>query len=87
MNKSTETGLQKLAAPAQRTLARVGINKLEDLARFAEGEITDLHGMGPNAMRQICQALAAKQLSFAKTTIPLLTSFSCRGRGSTDRII
>jgi hypothetical protein len=87
MNKSTQGDLQKLAAPAQRTLARVGINKLEDLARFAEGEIMDLHGMGPNAMRQICQALAAKQLSFAKTTIPLLTSISCRGRESTDRII
>jgi len=70
MNKGTETDLPKLAAPARRALASVGINKLEDVARFTEDEIMELHGMGPNAMRQICRALAAKQLSFAKTPIP-----------------
>lgn len=70
MDKSTETDLPKLAAPAERALASVGNNKLEDLAKFTEDEIMDLHGMGPNAMRQICQALAAKQISFAKTPIP-----------------
>ena len=71
MDKSTETDLPKLVAPARRALAGVGINKLQDLARFTEDEIMDLHGMGPNAMRQIRQALAAKQLSFAEIPLPL----------------
>ena len=67
MTTSAANDLPKLAAPAQRALASVGIEKLEDCAKFTEDEIMHLHGMGPNAMRQIRQALSAKQLSFAKS--------------------
>ena len=67
MNKSTATDLPKLAAPAQRALASVEIEKLEDCAKFTDDEIMHLHGMGPNAMRKIHEALSAKQLSFAKS--------------------
>ena len=42
MDKSTVTDLPRLAAPAERAFASVGINKLEDLARFTEDEIIDL---------------------------------------------
>src|SRR3954468_2230559 len=70
MDKSTGSDLPKLAAPAQRALASVGINKLEDLVSFTEDEIMELHDMGPNAMQQICQALAANQLAFAEIPIP-----------------
>jgi hypothetical protein len=67
MNKSTATDLPKLAAPAQMALARVGIERLEDCTKFTEDEIMHLHGMGPNALRQIRQALSTKQLFFAKS--------------------
>ena len=67
MNTSTATDLPKLAAPARRALASVGIETLDDCAKFTEDEISHLHGMGPKAMRQIRQALSAKQLSFANT--------------------
>jgi hypothetical protein len=65
MNESTASDLPKLAAPAHRALTSVGITKLEDFAKFTEDEIIELHGMGPNAMHKVREALAAKSLSFA----------------------
>lgn len=56
----------KLAGPAQRALAGAGITQLEDFTTRTEAEILALHGMGPNAMAAIRQALAAQNLSFAK---------------------
>ena len=67
MNERTSNDLPKLAAPAQRALANVGVQKLEDFAKFTEDEIMQLHGMGPNAMRKIREALAGRNLSFAKS--------------------
>jgi hypothetical protein len=60
-----ENGLPKLAAPAQRALASVGIERLEQLTKFTEAEIKQLHGMGPNALGKLRQALTEKGLSFA----------------------
>ena len=61
-----ETGLPKLASPAQRALTSAGIQRLEQLTKFTEAEIKQLHGMGPNALGKLRQALAEKGLSFAK---------------------
>jgi hypothetical protein len=55
----------KLAQPAQRALAGAGIQRLEQLTRFSAAEIKQLHGVGPNALAQLRQALHAKGLSFA----------------------
>jgi hypothetical protein len=55
----------KLSQPAQRALAGAGIKSLKQLTRFSEAEIKKLHGIGPNAMKQLHEALAAKGLSFA----------------------
>ncbi len=54
----------KLAAPARRALAGAGISRLEQLTRLSESEISQLHGIGPNAMKQLREALHAKGLSF-----------------------
>ena len=67
MNERAAHDLPKLAAPAQRALASAGIQKLDDIATFTEDEIMRRHGMGPNAMRKIREALAAKGLSFARS--------------------
>jgi len=56
----------KLRQPAHRALAAAGIRKLEQLTRFSEAEIKQLHGIGPNALAKLRQALAARGLSFAK---------------------
>lgn len=54
-----------LAKPARRALAGAGIQRLEQLTRMSEGEVLRLHGMGPKAMRQIREALADRDQSFA----------------------
>ena len=54
-----------MAAPAQRALAQAGISQLEQVAKMREAEVRQLHGIGPNAIKQLRNALAAKGLSFA----------------------
>ena len=65
-NDQAESDLPKLAAPARRALAGAGIQRLEQLTRFSEEQLKQLHGIGPNALKQLHQALRAKGLSFAK---------------------
>jgi len=60
-----ESNLPKLARPAQRALAAAGIQRLDQLVRFSEGEIKQLHGIGPNALSQLRRALKAEGLSFS----------------------
>lgn len=55
-----------LSAPARRALDGVGYLRLEQLSRVSEAEVKRLHGIGPNALKQLRQALAAKGLSFAE---------------------
>jgi hypothetical protein len=55
-----------LAKPAQRALANAGRSQLKDLAKLSQAEIRQLHGIGPNALKQLRRALAANGLSFAR---------------------
>ncbi len=64
-NHQPATDLPRLAQPAQRALAAAGIQQLEQLSKFGEGEISKLHGIGPNALAQLKHALKASGLSFA----------------------
>jgi len=59
-----QSDLPKLSAPAQRALAGAGIQNLKQLTKFSEAEIKQLHGIGPNALKQLRSALKAKGLSF-----------------------
>ena len=61
-----ESDLPKLGGPAERALAGAGIQRLEQLTRFSENEIKQLHGIGSNALAKLRQALAAQGLSFAE---------------------
>lgn len=67
--KKQESNFPKLSAPAQRALAGAGVQTLEDLAKFSEKEVKQWHGIGPNAIDQLRQALAANGLSFAREKI------------------
>lgn len=60
------TALPKTSAPAGRALASVGVETLEDLARFTRAEIADLHGMGPKALGMLEAALREVGLEFKK---------------------
>ena len=58
--------LPKLSAPAQRALAGAGIQNLRQLSTLSESQIKKLHGIGPNALKELQVALQAKGLSFAR---------------------
>lgn len=55
-----------LAKPAQRALAGAGYTRLEQFASTTESELSALHGMGPKALEQLRQALAARGQAFAR---------------------
>jgi DNA-directed RNA polymerase alpha subunit len=59
-----------LAQPARRALANAGYTHLAQLAAVSEAELKALHGIGPNALRQLRQALADHGLSFAAGDSP-----------------
>ena len=58
------TDLPKLAAPARRALIGAGFTHLEDLTKVEESVVMRLHGMGPNAMKVLRDALDERGLSF-----------------------
>lgn len=55
-----------LAKPAQRALANAGITSLKELTSFTEKRVSELHGIGPNALVKLKEAMAENGLSFAK---------------------
>lgn len=61
-SRSLPTGLAK---PAQRALTAAGYTSLSQLAQVTEADLGRMHGMGPKAVRQLRDALAAAGLSFA----------------------
>ena len=66
MKTQQKSNFPRLAQPAQRALAGVGIQSLEQLAHFSETEIRQLHGIGPNALDQLREVLEARGLSFRR---------------------
>src|SRR4051794_18181583 len=55
-----------LSAPARRALLGAGCTRLEDVAKLSEKEIKQLHGIGPNAIEKLRQALSQTGRSFAE---------------------
>ncbi|MFC8037898.1 hypothetical protein ACFUOZ_00900 [Paenarthrobacter sp. NPDC057355] len=53
-----------LAAPARRALAHQGIETLEQLAEYGEGQMSKLHGMGPVAIAQLEDAMEESGISY-----------------------
>jgi hypothetical protein len=55
----------KLSKPAQRALANAGYTRLAQLTAVRGADLAKLHGMGPKALGQLREALAARGESFA----------------------
>ncbi|BBI34299.1 helix-hairpin-helix domain-containing protein [Cohnella abietis] len=55
-----------LAKPAIRALTNANLLQLEQISKISEAELKQLHGIGPNAVKQIRNALEAKGLTFSK---------------------
>jgi len=58
--------LAAIPAPARRALEKEGITTLQQLSRFSEKELLQLHGIGPTAIPKLHDALAAENLAFKK---------------------
>ena len=54
----------KIGAPATRALEAAGYTSLKQLTKVSEAELGQLHGMGPNALGKLREALKTKGLSF-----------------------
>ena len=65
-SNNAKSGFPKLAQPAQRALAGAGYTRLEQLTHVTERELKKLHGIGPNALKQLRAVLEAKGWSFAR---------------------
>jgi hypothetical protein len=55
----------KLPKPAQRALQNAGISTLKQLTKLTESEISQWHGIGPNAIKEIKKTLKVNGMSFA----------------------
>lgn len=59
--------LALLSNPARRALEHQGITSLQELAKYTEREILQLHGIGPSSMPKLRSALHSQGLSFKAT--------------------
>ena len=64
MTDHKQSDLPKTAAPAQRALQSAGIFTLKQLSKISKEELLQLHGMGPNAVGKLEEALKANGLLF-----------------------
>lgn len=66
IDKSYDSAFPKIGAPAFRAIHSIGISTIEDLTKYTEQQLLDLHGFGPKALRLLKVELQKKGLSFAK---------------------
>ena len=69
-NTQNQSDLPKLASPARRALAGAGITHLAQLAGMSEADLLKLHGIGPNAIQALRQALQEQGLSYLPDQAP-----------------
>jgi predicted RecB family nuclease len=65
--KPTDGFLAGLAAPARRALQGAGLTTLASLAKKSEAQLSELHGMGPNAIARLRASLKKAGLNFQKS--------------------
>lgn len=65
--KPQNSFLSLLAAPARRALENKGIKTLQQLSKFTEREILQLHGMGKSSIPKLKKAMTQIGLSFSNT--------------------
>jgi len=55
----------KIGKPATRSLAAEGVTSLDQVAKWSEVRLLQLHGVGPKAIRILRDELAKRRLTFA----------------------
>ncbi len=79
---------EKLAAPAERALSNAKIQNLKQLTKWSEEELSQLHGMGPNALNKLKLAMTKHGLLFLKNKAQNqeITSYNNKQTGKYKRI-
>ncbi|OWY62902.1 hypothetical protein B7486_55955 [cyanobacterium TDX16] len=62
---ANENALPDIGRPARRALDELGITTLDQVARMSERELLAVHGVGPNAVRILGEALADRGQTLA----------------------
>lgn len=63
--RKPESGLLNLvAAPARRALERAGIYTVQDLSRWTEAELLQLHGFGPSSLPKLREAMQVEGITW-----------------------
>ena len=65
MSDDQHSDLPKISRPAASALASAGITSLAEAAAFGRSELLRLHGVGPQALRILDEALAEHGLTWA----------------------
>jgi len=63
-NKPKSGFLSKLSSPARRALVLEGIDSLQELSKYKEKEILNLHGIGPTSLPILRASLEEEGLTF-----------------------
>jgi hypothetical protein len=63
--RTRSVAFQERSSP--KALVEAGYSRLEQLTHITEAELGQLHGMGPKALRQLREALAATGRAFEAT--------------------
>jgi len=61
----------KLASPARRALQSLGVSEIEDLTRYEKEMVSELHGIGPNALKVIKHEMSLLNVTFRKKDEPV----------------
>ncbi len=65
--KKQESDFPKIGSPATRALEHEGYTQLKQLTKLSEAELSQMHGVGPKAVRILKEAMKAKGLSFKES--------------------
>lgn len=56
--------LPKISKPALRALDSINVKTLEDVMKYSEAELLELHGFGPKAIRILREVMDEQGLKF-----------------------
>ena len=62
---TADDALPRIGAPATRALTAAGITTLTQVSGTTERELLAMHGVGPKAIRILCEAMSERGLRFA----------------------
>lgn len=85
-NKETPA-FDYLAAPARRALASLGVSKLQEIGKYSEADIQQLHGIGASALKRLKDAMATAGVSFKTNDLDPVSAYISRFPEDTAKML